>query len=146
MARRPPRLIGTVLLGMGSGAEHDIAAFMISRYFGIKAFGATPGFMFVFTGFVSALGGILLGWCFQLTHSYNAGLVIFEVLFTVSIVLNVTLGPNRFRSQAGIAPRARENGRCALSRITTCRQQPTLKGGDSEKSSAAAPATGLLAN
>ena len=104
MARRPPRLIGTVLLGMGSGAEHDIAAFMISRYFGIKAFGATPGFMFVFTGFVSALGGILLGWCFQLTHAYNAGLVIFEVLFTVSIVLQRHPGPQSFSQSSGHRP------------------------------------------
>jgi MFS family permease len=89
-------MIGTVLLGMGVGAEHDLAAFMISRYFGVKAFGAMHGLLFVFAGIAVALGSILLGWCYQLRHSYSAGLVFFEILLGISIVIMAFLGPYRY--------------------------------------------------
>ena len=36
-------LVGTVLLGLGIGAEVDLLSFLITRYFGVRAFGALHG-------------------------------------------------------------------------------------------------------
>ena len=51
-------LIGAFLVGLGMGAEVDIIAFLMSRYFGLRALGATVGF--AFGAFVIA-GGLAAG-------------------------------------------------------------------------------------
>jgi len=102
-------VVGTVLLGLGVGAEHDLASYMLSRYFGIKAFGAMHGFLFMFAGVAVALGSMMLGWCFQIRHSYGAGLVLFEILLVVSIVLMAVLGPYRYPAvKRGARPRPKK--------------------------------------
>lgn len=89
-------LVGTVFLGVGIGAEIDIIAFMISRYFGIKAFGAMHGLMMAFAALANAAGNNLLGWCYQLLHSYTPGLLVMEVLLVIAIVIQATMGPYRY--------------------------------------------------
>ena len=39
-------VVGTILLGLGIGGEIDLMSFLITRYFGIRAFGAMHGLMF----------------------------------------------------------------------------------------------------
>jgi MFS family permease len=88
--------IGPILLGMGVGAEIDLIAFIISRYFGIKAFGAMHGLTFAFALMANAVGNNLLGWSFQLKKSYAPGLAIMEILLAISIIILARLGPYRF--------------------------------------------------
>ena len=48
--------IAAFLVGLGMGAEGDIIAYLISRYFGLRAFGEIYGYAFsAFT-----LGGVLV--------------------------------------------------------------------------------------
>jgi MFS family permease len=89
-------VVGTVLLGLGIGAEIDLMSFIISRYFGIRFFGALHGFMFALVMLGNAMGASILGWCFQLLHGYTPGFALFEVLLAIACVLMMTLGRYRY--------------------------------------------------
>ena len=89
-------MLGPILLGMGVGAEIDLIAFIISRYFGIRAFGAMHGLMFGFAIIANAVGNNMLGWSFQLKRTYTPGLIVMEVLLLASIVILARLGPYRY--------------------------------------------------
>lgn len=87
---------GTILLGLGIGAEIDLLSFIISRYFGIRFFATLHGFCFALVLIGNAAGAIILGWFFQLAHSYTPGFVVFEILLAIACVLMMTLGPYRY--------------------------------------------------
>jgi len=89
-------VVGTILLGLGIGAEIDLMSFVISRYFGIRFFGALHGFMFAPVLLGNAVGASILGWCFQLMHSYMLGFVLFEILLAIACILIMTLGRYRY--------------------------------------------------
>jgi MFS family permease len=89
-------VMGTVLLGMSIGAEIDLLSYMISCYFGLRSFGTLHGIMFMGILMGGATGASILGWCFQVRHSYNAGFVLFEALLLISCVLLTRMGPYRF--------------------------------------------------
>jgi MFS family permease len=89
-------VVGTILLGISVGAEFDLMAFIISRYFGVRSFGALYGLLMMFVNFANAAGSSLMGWCFQIKHSYKPMFVVFEFLLVVAIVLMAYLGPYRY--------------------------------------------------
>jgi predicted MFS family arabinose efflux permease len=89
-------MIGTVLVGMAVGAEFDLMAFIISRYFGVRAFGALYGLIMLFVSVANAAGVVLMGWCYQLEHSYTPMFVVFEIMLVIAIILMARLGPYRF--------------------------------------------------
>ncbi len=43
-----------------------------------------------------ASGASILGWCFQLRHSYNAGFVLMECVLVISCIIFARLGRYRF--------------------------------------------------
>ena len=51
--------IGAVLCGVGIGAEIDLMAFLLSRYFGLKAYGKIYGVMFAVFGIGTGIGPAL---------------------------------------------------------------------------------------
>jgi predicted MFS family arabinose efflux permease len=67
--------VGVVLFGLGLGTEIDLIAFLVSRYFGQRAFGELYGYFFMVFGFGSSIGRTLAGFVFDLTRSYNAAFV-----------------------------------------------------------------------
>ena len=91
-----PPVLGTILLGMGIGAEVDLMSFLISRYFGVRFFATLHGFMFMPVLLGNAVGASILGWCFQLLGSYLPGFILFEGLLAVGCVLIMTLGKYRY--------------------------------------------------
>ena len=93
-------VVGTILLGLGIGAEIDLLSFIISRYFGIRFFGTLHGFCFALVLIGNAAGAVILGWFFQLAHSYTPGFVLFEMLLAIACVLMVTLGPYRYPARS----------------------------------------------
>ena len=88
--------VAVVTMGLSVGAEFDLMAFIVSRYFGIRAFGALFGLILMFVCFANAVGISLMGWCFQLKHSYVPMLWVFEAFLAVSIVLMSSMGPYRY--------------------------------------------------
>lgn len=87
---------GAVLIGVGLGAEGDVAAYMTSRYFPKHSYGRVLGFVYFLYAMGSAFGIFLLGQIFEATGSYRAGAIPIVVLVAVSIVCVLFMGPYRF--------------------------------------------------
>lgn len=89
-------LVGVLLLGLGIGGETDLLSYMVSRYFGLAKFGTIYGWIFTAALAGNAVGSSILGWAFQLTHSYSATLIAYSVLLAVATALTLALGPYRY--------------------------------------------------
>ena len=89
-------LVGVALLGMGMGAEIDLQSFLVTRYFGIRCFGALHGLLFIGNPVGNAVGAAALGWSYQLLHSYNPAFSVFAVLMVIPCVVFLILGPYRY--------------------------------------------------
>lgn len=98
-------MIGTILLGLGMGAELDLLGYIIAAYFGNKAFGTLHGFIFMGALFANAVGTAMLGWIYQFTHSYALGFIIFEIILVICVVLLAILGPYKFPVQRHAKPK-----------------------------------------
>jgi MFS family permease len=93
-------IIGTICLGIGIGAEIDLMAFLVGRYFGLRQFGTLYGVMFAIAILGNATGSNLLGWSFQLFKTYNPALILFEALLVVACLCFLGLGPYRYAAPA----------------------------------------------
>jgi hypothetical protein len=69
---------------------------MVSRYFGLAKFGTIYGWIFIAALAGNAVGSSILGWAFQLTHSYSATLVAYSLLLAIATGLTLALGPYRY--------------------------------------------------
>jgi len=88
--------LGAFLVGLGLGAELDILAFLVSRYFGLRSFAEIYSLVFGAFALAGAFGPLLMGAGFDLTGSYNAPLA---VLFTSTLIaagLMTRLGRYRY--------------------------------------------------
>ncbi len=84
------------LIGMGMGAEGDIIAYSVSRYFGLKAFGTAYGYAFGAFVLAGALGTLLMGVGFDFTHAYTVPLAGFLMAMLLAAGLMTRLGPYRY--------------------------------------------------
>jgi len=84
------------LIGMGMGAEGDIIAYSLSRYFGLKAFGTAYGYAFGAYVLAGALGTLLMGVGFDFTRSYTVPLAGFLLTILLAAGLMTRLGPYRY--------------------------------------------------
>src|SRR4051812_13667903 len=91
-------LAGAFLVGLGMGAEVDVIAFLMSRYFGVQSLGATVGFAFAAFVIAGGLGPLLMGVAFDRTGSYRVPLAAFGVAAIAAAVLVTRLGPYRFQA------------------------------------------------
>ena len=66
---------GVVLMGLGLGTEVDLIAFLISRYFGQRAFGEIYGYLFMVFSLGTAIGPVVTGVVFQMSGSYEPALI-----------------------------------------------------------------------
>jgi cyanate permease len=85
--------IAAFLIGLGIGGELDLMAFLISRYFGLRSFGALYGLL---TGlfYIGAKGGpFLVNVIFEQTGSYSLVLVIAAIVMPVASLMIWRLGP-----------------------------------------------------
>jgi MFS family permease len=89
------------LIGMGMGAEGDIIAYSISRYFGLKAFGTAYGYAFGSFVLAGAAGALLMGVGFDFTRSYTVPLAGFFVAMLAAAGLMMRLGPYRYAAGHG---------------------------------------------
>jgi hypothetical protein len=71
-------------------------AFLVSRYFGIRAFGAIYGLMFAIFSFGVGFGPFLMGVAHDYMHSYVPMMIVFEIGLIASILVLLPLGPYRY--------------------------------------------------
>lgn len=89
--------IAAGLVGLGIGAEVDIIAYLTSRYFGLRSYGAIFGWIWAVFGVAGGLGAYLMGLGFDKTGSYVVPLIGFFCAAVVATLLIATLGPYRYR-------------------------------------------------
>jgi len=84
---------GGFLLGMAQGSEVGIAAYLASRYFGLKAYGAIYGVVFGVATFGVAVGILLMGVAHDASGSYDVMRFVFPTNLAIAVLLLSTLGP-----------------------------------------------------
>jgi MFS family permease len=85
--------IGIVLVGAAMGAEYDLVAYLVSRYFGLANYGRIYGWQFGFAMFGGVVGPFVIGFAYSSTGSYTAFLILACALAVVAGVLLRGLGP-----------------------------------------------------
>lgn len=91
---------GTVLLGcviafvqgLALGAEMDVIAFLVSRYFGLRNYGTLLGTVVGFLMVGNGTGPTLAGWVYDMTGSYEMFLIAAIPAFLICALLVGTLG------------------------------------------------------
>ncbi len=106
----PLPAIGVVLLGLGLGTEIDLIAFLVSRYFGQRAFGELYGYFFMVFGIGSSLGRYLGGLVFDLVGSYTPALIGAAVALLAAVALVNRLGVYVYPVRAELPPQLLAEG------------------------------------
>lgn len=89
-------LMAAVLVGLGLGAEVDLIAFLISRYFGMRSFGEIYGYLFAAFMIGGGAGPFAMGGAYTLFGSYTPALWAFVAALLAACLLVIQLGPYRF--------------------------------------------------
>ena len=83
--------VAAALIGVGAGGEADITPYLLTRYFGLRAFSTLYGLTWTFYAVAGALGPVMLGRAFDLTGSYAPALLALAVATALAAVLLVLL-------------------------------------------------------
>jgi MFS family permease len=89
-------IVSAILIGFLLGAEFDVLAFLIKRYYGNLAYGKAYGAVFAMFYLGSGLGITGLAWMRQESGSYDTGLFVAAGILTASAVLLALLPRYRF--------------------------------------------------
>jgi MFS family permease len=105
-------LVSVVSLGFAAAAEVDLVAFLVSRYFGLKAYGRIYGSQLTTFYLGAAIGPALIGIAYDRFGGYTHGLYVVAGILIAGAIAIGTLGapPREFTSES--APRdSQETGR-----------------------------------
>src|SRR5690606_36853932 len=69
-------LAAAALIGFGLGGEADVTPYMLTRYFGLRAFSTLYGFTWTAYAIAGAAGPVIMGRAFDLTRSYTSLLTV----------------------------------------------------------------------
>ena len=95
-----PALVAVaILVGLASGAEFEIATYLISRFFGLRNFGTLFGFITGFAALATGLGAPLAGLAFDRLGSYDLAADTAVALSILSSLLILSL-PRNARQEA----------------------------------------------
>jgi len=79
-------------IGFALGADTDVGAFLISRYFGMRAYAEAYGWLYAAGALGYALGPLLVGFFFDRFGNYDAVRWIWSGLCLIAALLFITLG------------------------------------------------------
>lgn len=99
-------LAAAITIGLAAGAEFDIVAYMVSRYFGLRDYGLIYGVLYGVFVCGTALAPPLFGWMFDSYGNYDVALVTAGAFFGLGAVIVLTLGryPNEKGGPGGARP------------------------------------------
>jgi MFS family permease len=89
-------LVASFLVGLGMGAEVETMGYMVSRYFGLVAFGTAYGLAFGAFMISGAAGVFLMGAGYDRFHSYTVPLASLCVAMVLALILLGRLGQYRY--------------------------------------------------
>lgn len=93
--------IAVLLIGLTAGAEQDLMAFMVARYFGMKSYGVVYGVLYSCFALGAGSGPWLLGREFAATGTYDGALLYVGIAFVAGSLPLLLLGRYRDFSVAG---------------------------------------------
>lgn len=85
-------ILAIVLLGLGQGAEIDLVAFMIARYFGLRSYASIYGISVLFIGTFFAFGAALIGHSYDVFGNYDVALMCACACFVVAALSYLAMG------------------------------------------------------
>jgi MFS family permease len=85
--------LAAALIGVGAGGEAATTPYLLTRYFGLRAFSTLYGLTWTFYAAAGAIGPVILGRAFDATGSYTSLLVLLAVVLGLTAVTNLVL-PN----------------------------------------------------
>ncbi len=89
----PVLLLAAGFMGIGLGTEYGVLPFFISRYFGLKAYGAISGMMYATIILVLGITPALMDLAFDFTGSYREAMVVIAVGLVLGAALMARLKP-----------------------------------------------------
>jgi len=87
-----PLQIAAFFLGLAAGAESDVIAFMVARYFGMRNYGKIFGGIYLFFGLCAGLSPKLYAQAVDATGTYDPMLQNAIVMFIIGALLLLLLG------------------------------------------------------
>jgi MFS family permease len=98
----PSGCIAAVLIGIGAGGEAATTPYLLTRYFGLRAFSTLYGLTWTFYAAAGAIGPVILGRAFDATGSYTSLLVLLAGALGLAAATNLLLP--RYADSFGEAP------------------------------------------
>jgi MFS family permease len=93
-------ILGIISIGLASGTEVDMIAFLTSRYFGLRRFGQLYGLLFAIFTAGPAIGPYVMGLSFVRLQSYTPALILFSVALGGASALILCLGPYKYPTKS----------------------------------------------
>jgi MFS family permease len=87
----PAGCVAAALIGIGAGGEAATTPYLLTRYFGLRAFSTLYGLTWTFYAAAGAIGPVILGRAFDATGSYASLLIILAAALGVAAVTNLLL-------------------------------------------------------
>ena len=89
-------VLAGVLIGVGAGVEYTVLPFLLSRYFGLREFGAISGVAYSGTLLFGALAPLFLNGVFDVTGRYDTAIYAIIGVLIYSSAAILTFGPYKF--------------------------------------------------
>ncbi len=83
------------LIGFAVGVEYDLIAYLVARYFGMRAYTTIYSILYMCFGVGAGFAPFIFGWSFDRAHSYTPILETAAVLLLISVLSLLTLGRYR---------------------------------------------------
>jgi len=87
----PLGCLAALLLGLGSGGISNTTPYLLTRYFGLRAFSTLYGLTFTFYAVAGGAGPVLMGHVFDRTGSYTSTLTVFGCITVLGAFLMLLL-------------------------------------------------------
>lgn len=88
-------IVAAATIGLATGAEFSLLAFMVGKYFGQRRYGIIYACLYAVFKLSAGLGAPMFGYSFDITKSYNFILYFSAGALVVGSVLLLALGPYR---------------------------------------------------
>lgn len=85
-------VLAVILVGLGIGAEMDFMSYLVSRYFGLRAFSRLYGLLYSCLTIGISIGPVVMGYSHQYGGTYDAGLKALLVVSVLAIIPFFMLG------------------------------------------------------
>jgi MFS family permease len=83
--------LAAALIGIGAGGEAAITPYLLTRYFGLRAFSTLYGLTWTFYAAAGAIGPVILGRAFDATGSYASLLALLAAVLGLAATTNLLL-------------------------------------------------------